>query len=145
MITPAPTTKIDPKLARGVLEEAGTQMAGKPEHVVLSFPNTSYRVHLRPTEPIRTEVGKRIVGVVQADVRRIDVVGTGGRFVEPVYGRPRRVQGTVVGIEGDRLVVNAGFPIHCKPTDSRQKASDFQPGQMVSFDVMAGATFTPKD
>ena len=47
----------------------------------------------------------------------------------------------VVGIEGDRVVVDAGMPIHCRPTDARQKAGDFQPGDFVSFDVLRGATF----
>jgi len=61
--------------------------------------------------------------------------------VEPVAGRPRRVQGMVVGIDGDRVVVDAGMPIHCRPTDARQKAADFQPGDFVSFDVHRGATF----
>jgi len=72
-------------------------------------------------------------------------VGTGGRYVEPVYGRPRRVQGSVIAIDqaNNAVVVDATIPIHCTPTDPRQKATDFQPGQFVSFDVLEGATFTP--
>ncbi|QYO64365.1 hypothetical protein [Leptolyngbya sp. 7M] len=83
----------------------------------------------------------RIIGIIRAKARRIDEVTTGGRYIEPVYGRPRRVQGTVVAIEPDAVVVNAGMPIHCTPTDPRQRPGDFKPGQFVSFDVLEGATF----
>jgi hypothetical protein len=144
MLTPAPTSRIDPRLARGVLEETLEPSATRPERLVLSFPNTSYRVHLIPQGKVQTPVGKRIIGTIHAKARRIDEVRTGGRYVEPVYGRPRRVQGRVIGTEAGAVVVDAGVPIHCTPTDPRQKAADFQPGQFVSFDVLDGATFTPE-
>lgn len=144
MIYPAPTSKIDPTLARGVLLEASTPGA-TPAFVKLTFPNTNYEMRLLTTGPINTPVGKRIVGVIRARARRVDVVQTGGRFVEPVYGRPRRVQGTIVAVnEGRRsIVVNAGAPIECELTDERQKPGDFEVGQFVGFDVFGGATFTP--
>ena len=142
MITPAPTGKIDPAIARGTLAEVVNATATRPALVKLNFPNTNYETHLIPRGAITAEVGKRILGKIQAKARRIDIVQTGGRYVEPVYGRPRRVQGTVVGIDGNAVIVDATMPIHCTPMDPRQKASDFQPGQFVSFDVMDGATFT---
>ena len=69
---------------------------------------------------------------------------TGGRYFEPVYGRPRRVQGSVIGIDAstNSVIVDATVPIHLSPTDARQKAADFQPGQFVTCDVLDGATFT---
>jgi hypothetical protein len=144
MIVPAPTSKIDPAVARGVLEEIVPETATAPACVVISFPNTSYRTHLRPTAPVTTEPGKRILGVIRAKARRIDKVATGGRYLEPVYGRPRRVQGSVVAVAGDAVVVDASVPVHAVPTDPRQKAADFQPGDFVSFDALDGATFTPR-
>ncbi|MGP1271786.1 MAG: hypothetical protein ACTS22_00475 [Phycisphaerales bacterium] len=141
MLTPAPTSVIDPKLARGVLEETHEATATKPAYIVVGFPNTSYRVHLEPVGEIRATVGKRIVGTIRAEAKRIDIVTTGGRYVEPVFGRPRRVQGTVVAVHEGAVVVNAGMPIHCLPTDPRQKAEQFAPGRFVSFDVLRGATF----
>ncbi|HYE61058.1 MAG TPA: hypothetical protein VD997_03600 [Phycisphaerales bacterium] len=136
MITPSPTSKIDPALARGEL------LGSTSSHIVFGVPNTSYQLHLVPTSPISTPVGKRLVGTIRVQARRIDVVGTGGQFVEPVFGRPRRVQGTVVRVEGGAVVVDAGVPIHAVPTDSRQRAEQFEVGQMVSFDAVAGGTFT---
>lgn len=144
MISPAPTSKIDPALARGVLVEVIAATATKPAFVKVSFPNTNYEMHLLPAGPITAQPGKRILGTIRAKARRIDVTETGGRFVEPVYGRPRRVQGTVVAIDtaNNAVVVDASIPIHCTPTDPRQNATDFQPGQFVGFDVLEGATFT---
>ncbi|MBX3376129.1 MAG: hypothetical protein KF678_03900 [Phycisphaeraceae bacterium] len=144
MITPAPTTKIDPSLARGTLTEIVAPTATKPGFLKITFPNTSYELHLLPVVPPRTPVGKKIHGLIRAKARRIDTVQTGGRYVEPVFGRPRRVQGTVVSVSGGEVLVNAGVPIHITPTDPRQKAADFQPGQFISFDVLDGATFEEK-
>lgn len=140
MITPAPTTKIDPKLCRGVLEQVVPESATKPAHVIIGVPNTSYQIHLVGTA--RGEIGKTIIGTIRAKARRIDVVQSGGRYLEPVYGRPRRVQGSVIAIEGNSVVVNAGVPVHVEPTDARQTAASFEVGQFVSFDALDGATFT---
>ncbi|MFM9994181.1 MAG: hypothetical protein ACKVU4_00100 [Phycisphaerales bacterium] len=143
MITPAPTSKIGPKLARGVLAEVVAPTATKPGYIRMTFLNTNYELHLLATGPIHTPVGKRLIGTIHAKAKRIDTVDTGGRYVEPVYGRPRRVQGTVVAVEGGEVVVDAGMPIHCTPTDARQQASGFAPGDFVSFDVLDGAEFRP--
>jgi hypothetical protein len=143
MITPSPTTRIDPSLARGILGEAVPATATKEAYIKFLVPNTSYELHLCPTTEIATANGKRLVGVIRVQARRIDVVGTGGQYVEPVFGRPRRVQGTVVRSEAGAVVVDAGVTIHLTPTDARQSPENFQPGQLVSCDVLDGATFTP--
>ncbi len=144
MITPSPTAKIDPTLARGTLAGVVAESATRKGFITLAVPNTSYEMHLIPTGAIPVTLGKRLLGVIKARARRIDVVQSGGRYVEPVMGHPRRVQGTVVRIEGEAVVVDAGVPIHLTPTDARQGAGQFQPGQFVSCDVMDGATFTAK-
>ena len=140
MITPSPTTKIDPTHARGTFVAAVAETATKPAYVKFAVPNTSYELHLRAVGSITAAPGKRLVGIIRAQARRIDTTQTGGQFVEPVMGRPRRVQGTVVAVVGDAVVVNAGMPIHCTPTDPRQKADQFTPGQFVGFDVLDGAS-----
>jgi hypothetical protein len=148
MIQPAPTSSIDPTLARGVLEENVPATATRPAHIVVSFLNTSYRMHLipnPPTRPVSTPVGKRIVGRIDVSARRVDVVDTGGRYVEPVYGHPRRVQGSVLQTDDgtNTITVDACVPIHLRLTDRRQAASEFAIGVLVSCDVLDGATFTP--
>ena len=144
MLHPAPTSKIDPKLARGVLAELGPVIAGRSESCVLEFANTNYRLHLAPTTEIKTPVGKRIIGTINASVRRIDIVRTGGRFIDPIYGSPRRIQGVIVEVTDSAIVVNACVPIHCVPTERGQAPSDFEPGQFVGFGVLPGVTFTPE-
>ncbi len=140
MITPSPTIKIDPSLARGELLSFGPSNS----YIVMGVPNTSYQLHLVPTAPVTTQPGKRLIGTIRLEARRVDAVGTGGQFVEPVFGRPRRVQGTVIAHAGNALVIDAGIPIHAVLTDARQKAEQFAVGQLVSFDAVAGATITPQ-
>lgn len=148
MITPSPTAPIAPGLARGVLlgrlPEAPTSNAGapaRPAMVRMGILNTSYDLHLVPIGMVHTDVDQRLVGVVAARARRIDVVDTGGKYVEPVAGRPRRIQGRVVAVRDGVVIVDAGLPIHCTPVDPRQKPEQFSPGQLVSFDALEGTTF----
>lgn len=146
MIHPSPTTAIAIDTARGTLEQVVEATATKPGYIVVSFPNTSYQTHLIPTGPIAATVGKRILGVVRARTRRVDSVETGGRYVEPVFGRPRRVQGTVVATDAmaNTITVNAGFPLVCVIGDERQRAEQFAIGDMVTFDLPDHATFEEK-
>jgi len=145
MITPSPTTKIAPSVARGTFVEMIPASATKPALVKFAVPNTSYEMHLVPEGEITAQPGKRLLGIITVRARRIDVVQSGGRYVEPVMGRPRRVQGTVVGIDGGALVVDATMPIHLILTDGRQRPEQFEAGQVVSCDVMDGATFTVRN
>lgn len=146
MITPSPTTRLGPGLARGVLDGLDAPTATRPACVRVSIPNTGYVLHLVPAGAIASRPGARIVGTIRARVRRVDEVATGGRYIEPVIGRPRRVQGTIVSIDdaGNAIVVDAGVPMHCTLTDPRQRATQFEPGQLVAADVLDGATFEPR-
>lgn len=156
MIHPAPTTPLAPGLARGVHVESVAATATRPAHVRLSFANTSYVLHLLPVGPVKAKPGEKVLGTIRARARRVDVVPSGGKYVEPVIGRPRRVQGRVVGrLAGNgagagvgdgqgTIIVDAGVPMHCTLTDARQHAEDFAVGDLVSFDVLDGASFTPK-
>lgn len=145
MITPSPTTRISPELARGVLAAVVEATATRPGFITITVPDTSYELHLRPTGPVTTPVGKRIVGRIEGQARRVDTVETGGRYIEPVAGRPRRIQGHIVAVDAatNTITVNAGAPIHLKLGDARQPASTFEVGQFVTSEVLDGATFTP--
>lgn len=145
MIQPAPTSKLDPTTARGVLLESVAATATKPAYVSITFLNTSYELHLLPTAPVTTTPGKRIIGHIHAQARRVDKVQTGGRYVEPVMGRPRRVQGSIVAINAAArtITIDAGVPIECTLTDRRQHPGEFAVGEFVSMDVLDGARFAP--
>lgn len=147
-------TKSD-KVEGVVLERNG-------ELMVLALPGTDYKLHLAPCEatPAASSVapvvapavgagsaaavkpGERVRGRILARAKRVDVVGAGGRFVEPVIGRPRRLQGRVTAVDPNRntFTVFCGLPLVCQPTMA-QKASDFPVGSFVAFDVERGARF----
>lgn len=116
---------------------------GQDPWLELKLPGTDYRLKLVPPQGFAAEVGDKLEGRIEGKARRMDVIPAGGRYVEPVAGRPRRVQGRIVGgdVSANTLAVKAGPVLHVTPTDPRQKASDFMIGQMVSFDVEPGATF----
>lgn len=125
------------------LSPAGTGTG--PALVEVSFANTNYRVRLEVSGEFQAPVGARVLGVIRANVQRVDVVRTGGAFLEPVYGRPRRLQGRVIGADAidNVLVIDGPVPMHCHLTDRRQKAADFEVGVMVTCGVQDGATFEP--
>ena len=113
--------------------------------VVLGLPGTDYRLHLALEIGLPADVGDMVTGTIHATARRVDVISGGGRYLEPVFGRPRRVQGRIVGghVPSRALYVNAAAPIICTLSDARQQAGDFSIGQLVSFDVEPGAVFKP--
>jgi hypothetical protein len=151
MLHPAPTTPIDKDLARGVLEAVHPATATTPAYLVVSFPNTDYKLHLEPDggvlpKGIEARVGTYVTGTIRGLAKRIDVVGSGGKYVEPVLGRPRRLQGRVVGVNptAGTLTVHAGVPFIVKVTAPGQKAGDFGEADFVAFDVLRGATIDLK-
>jgi hypothetical protein len=115
------------------------------EHIVLDIPGTDYRLHLMPETSIKTAVGGKITGRIHVQARRVDPIRSGGRFIEPGYGRPRRVQGRILGgdPETNQLYVHCGGAAVIATLMSTQKATDFAFGQIVLFDVERGATFEP--
>lgn len=141
MITPHPTSRIDPLLARGVMGQPIPATATRQAHLTFLVPNTNYELHLLGAEGVQTAPGKRLIGTIRVEARRIDIVQTGGQYMEPVIGRPRRMQGTIIAVRDGAVVVDAGVPVHATPTDPRQSAEDFKPGQFVTFEVKEGAAF----
>lgn len=147
MLDPAPTTKIDPSLARGTLAEIHPATATQPAFLVVTFPNTDYRLHLRPFNDdlsvFEGLVGHKVIGRIRAAARRLDTVGAGGRYVEPCYGRPRRVQGMVRAIvpAENAVLVGAGVPVHLAVTAPGQTPGQFKENDFLTCGVMDGASF----
>ncbi|MGD9691653.1 MAG: hypothetical protein AB7G17_02295 [Phycisphaerales bacterium] len=128
------------------LQARATLAESANDHVVLAIPSTDYRIRLTVDAQPDNEVGKRIRGLVRAQARRIDVVSTGGRYIEPVYGRPRRIQGTILSVDAaaDTVTIapHDAFPFVCRTSES-QRAAQFKPGQFVACDLVTAAAFTP--
>jgi hypothetical protein len=144
----------DVSVARGTLLEVVGATATKPGYIVLGLPGSGYQLHLRPLpgmEAVKVEPGKKLRGVITVQARRVDIVTTGGRYIEPLYGRPRRVQGTVLANDprantvtvcacGAAAVDGVNLPVVLKLTDPRQKAEQFPVDALVSCDVLDGGT-----
>ncbi len=115
------------------------QGEGMAELAVLG---SDYRLHLVIDKPLDAQPGDRVTGIIRGNARRVDVVPSGGRFIEPSTGRPRRVQGRAVGgsVHAGTIHVNAGVVFVVRLTDPRQSVSDFSQGQLLAFDVERGAT-----
>ncbi|MCC7203788.1 MAG: hypothetical protein IT441_01815 [Phycisphaeraceae bacterium] len=124
-------------LVRGRLEG---QAAGMIE---LALPGTDYRLSLATSGEVKADAVGQVSGRVRARARRVDVIRAGGRYVEPVFGRPRRLQGSVVAVDAgvNTITVYCGCPFICELTSPGQRAEKFEVGQMVSFDVERGARF----
>ena len=72
----------------------------------------------------------------------------GGRFIEPVHGQPRIVQGTVSRVDAanDRLLMDIVIPmwITVETGVTGQSASDFQTGELLNFYLESGTRFVPE-
>ena len=124
--------------ARGVLESQ------RADAIVMHVPGTDYHLHLAVYKALDTPVGKRITGTIRAQARRIDSVGTGGAYLEPIMGEPRRIQGTVLETDAtdQTITVRSSVPVVVK-VGAGQRAEQFAIGDMVAFDVLSGTSFTP--
>jgi len=120
------------------------QQAG--DLIVLNIPGTNYLLHLRPAGPVVPSPQGRVRGVVRLPVWKLDVVTAGGAFIEPVFGRPRRLQGKVVGVApGNGVVVEVfGQPI-VGQLPPRWNAAELAIGTRVGLDVQDGGVFEPMD
>lgn len=114
------------------------------DSVVLNIPGTHYRPALKLEGRNRLAAGTRVTGVIRVQPQRIDVAGAGGRFVEPCLGRPRRIQGRVIGgnLHANELYVRAGFTVVATPA-APQSAGQFHVGELAMFDACPGASFEP--
>ena len=123
------------------------QGVNKDGDVIVELPGTNYQLHLKCDGGVTPSPQGRVRGVVRCSAWKLDEVSAGGAFIEPVYGRPRRVQGTVLGTiaETNSVVVDvAGQPI-VADLPERWQVSELSAGQRVGLDVYDGAGFEPTD
>jgi hypothetical protein len=122
----------------------GTLLEKSDESIVLGLPHTDYQIHLLASPSPDSDVKKPIAGRICARAMRVDIAKAGGRFIEPVYGRPRRLQGRIIATDAaaNTITVKAACPIVCELT-ANQQAGEMPIGAIATFDVQSGATFKP--
>ena len=112
--------------------------------ITLGLPNANYKstFHLNSTTPFQP--GDRITGTIHAPAWKLDRVDLGGNYVEPLYGRPRRMQGTILSVNAavNELTVKVGYEVTVKLPE-KYNAADYLPGQRVGWDNIEIPTFTP--
>lgn len=92
--------------ARGkVIENKGTT-------VVFAPAGTTYQLHLIAAGgSYDGPVNVPVHAVLRATARKLWTVPSGGNFVEPIYGRPRVIQGRVRYLDERTMVVLAGAAV----------------------------------
>lgn len=112
---------------------------------IFAVPGTGYRLTLEVPEGFDAPIGRRIRGRVRGRALRMHRTGAGGNFIEPLDGRPRIVQGTVLAIDpaADEVLMDLVVPIRLEMFEG-QSASEFATGEMVNFYMHPGASFTPE-
>ena len=89
--------------------------------------------------------GARVCGTIRAPAWKVDRVEFGGNYVEPLAGRPRRMQGTILAVNGgaNELTVQVGYEVVVRLPD-KYKALDYQVGQRIGWDNLEIPAFTPE-
>jgi hypothetical protein len=146
MLHPAPTTKIDPTLARGTILNVLDADDRHPARVVMGFPNSDYQIEFvikGEVEPVRELMGEMVLARLFVEAKRVDTPKAGGRRFEPCIGRPTRLLGTVVGADPitNVLVIHASQPIALKITAPGQQAQELAAADFIVCDVKPGAWF----
>lgn len=112
----------------------------------LRLADSDYELHLDLTgDPsVLPEPGKRVRGVISGQALKLHRATAGGRFIEPVLGHPRIVQGTVLAVDAarNRVLADVVVPMWVDLADG-QSANEFTTGDLVNFYFASGVRFTP--
>lgn len=89
--------------------------------------------------------GQTTIGTVQAVAWKAERVDLGGNYIEPLVGRPRRMQGQILQVhpETNSLTVQVGYPVTVKLPQERYQAANFPVGSRVGWDNKEIPEFIP--
>jgi len=114
--------------------------------VTLKVPGTNYQNSFVVSGALDgLKVGSRVRGRIVAPAWKVDRVELGGNYVELLFGRPRRMQGTILSVDeaANCLTVQVGYEATVQlPAGS--KASEFQVGERVGWDNIEIPAFEPE-
>ncbi|MGC9260305.1 MAG: hypothetical protein ACP5I8_09570 [Phycisphaerae bacterium] len=113
--------------------------------LTLKAPNANYRNTFKCSSAGDTAVGRRITGEIHAAARKIEAVSQGGNYVEPLFGRPRRMQGLVLRQNpgNNLLLVQTGYKVTVR-LPPQQTAADYPVGSRVGWDNADWPEFIPE-
>jgi len=101
--------------------------------ITLSVPGTNY-ANTFVFKGSGVKAGDKVKGTIHAPAWKLDHVDLGGNYVEPLMGRPRRMQGTVLAANAatNELTVKVGYEVTVK-LPARYKAETYL-NQRVGWD-----------
>lgn len=107
-----------------------------------TVPGTQYRLHLAVDAGFDAETGRRVKGRVRGRALRMHRAGAGGNFIEPLQGRPRIVQGTVLAVDpaANEVILDLVVPVRVAMHEG-QSATAFSTGDVVNFYMEPGTRF----
>ncbi len=111
--------------------------------VTLAVPGSNYRSSFQIVGgSVSLVVGARVRGTIHAPAWKVDRVELGGNYVEPLYGRPRRMQGTILAVNAavNELTVQVGYEATVKLPE-KYKAADYKIGDRIGWDNIEIPTF----
>ena len=109
---------------------------------VLAIPGTDYRIELLAEGLDESQIGSRVRGRVHGRALRMHRTPAGGNFIEPLAGRPRIVQGTIMAIDPDRneVLIDLVVPVRVAMFEG-ELATSLATGEMVNFYMEPGTRF----
>src|SRR2546423_4851241 len=124
----------------------GKIIAMQDRTVVFAPVDTNYELRLEARGSLEgARVGVVLKGLIRALPRKIWTVPSGGNFIEPIFGPPRRIQGRIRYMDDQAMVLQCGTPIIVGlPADPNVYALPAGPlsiGMLAHVALLPDATF----
>lgn len=116
------------------------------DQVTVTLGGTNYALSLKACGTVRPTPQGRLSGVIRLPVWKVDEVSAGGgAYIEPIYGKPRRVQGRIASVdESDNSVtLQVGACPVVAMIPARWPVGGMKIGTVIAVDILEGAAFEP--
>jgi len=126
-----------------------TVLATTADTITLKTPGNNYEntfaLSPRAGKTFKPEIGQVISGSIYAPAWKAEAVEMGGNYVEPLLGRPRRMQGTILSqrIESNELTVQVGYPVTVVLPREHYDVARFAVGSRIGWDNIEMPQFAP--
>ena len=113
--------------------------------VTLAVPGSNYRnSFLLQGDASGLPPGTRVHGTIYAPAWKVDRVELGGNYVEPLFGRPRRMQGTILSVNpaANELTVQVGYQATVSLPEG-YRADEYKVGERIGWDNIEMPVFEP--
>lgn len=134
------------RVSAAAQQARGRVLEARPGLVIFQPKGTNYELHLA-AEDFGGPVDKPVSGAIRVVARKIYTVPSGGNFIAPILGTPRTIQGRVLSVADDQIVIQAGgvvtvdLPGEVHAVDLGN--GPINVGSLVNVVALPGARFEP--